>query len=126
MGRTPQDITDKELEQLTTWVGEHLGPEVPLHFTAFHPDFRMLDRPPTPPATLRRARQIALRNGLRYAYVGNVHDEEGDSTSCPHCGALLIGRDWYELTRWGLDGQGRCRACGASDVQVISVRRPPN
>jgi pyruvate formate lyase activating enzyme len=104
--------SEDELQRLTQWVVEKLGPDVPLHFTAFHPDFRMLDRPPTPPQTLRRARQIALNNGLRYAYVGNVHDPEGDSTTCVRCGSLLIGRDWYELTHWGLDARGRCRACG--------------
>jgi pyruvate formate lyase activating enzyme len=103
--------SDDELGRLTGWVAENLGPDVPLHFTAFHPDFRLLDRPPTPPETLRRARRIALRNGLRYAYVGNVHDAEGDSTPCHVCAALLIGRDWYELTHWGLDAAGRCRAC---------------
>lgn len=104
--------SDDELGRLTEWVVENLGVDVPLHFTAFHPDFRMLDRPPTPPETLRRARQIALDNGLRYAYVGNVHYREGDSTYCPGCGGLLIGRDWYELTHWRLDGEGRCCSCG--------------
>jgi pyruvate formate lyase activating enzyme len=104
--------SDEELRRMTAWVVENLGPDVPLHFTAFHPDFRMLDRPPTPPETLRRARRIALANGLRHAYVGNVHDEEGDSTYCHGCGELLIGRDWYELTHWGLDVGGRCPACG--------------
>jgi pyruvate formate lyase activating enzyme len=106
--------SEDELERLTQWVADQLGPDVPLHFTAFHPDFRMLDRPPTPPETLRRARQIALHNGLHYAYVGNVHDEEGDSTCCPGCGGLVVGRDWYELTGWGLDEQGRCRVCGTA------------
>jgi pyruvate formate lyase activating enzyme len=106
--------SDAELERLTKWVADNLGPEVPLHFTAFHPDFRMLDRPPTPPATLRRARRIALANGLRFVYIGNVHDEVADSTYCPGCGGRLIGRDWYELTRWQLDADGCCRACGTS------------
>jgi len=105
--------SDEELRRLTAWVAEELGPDVPLHFTAFHPDFRMLDRPPTPPQTLRRARRIALESGLRYVYVGNVHDEEADSTYCHACGAVLIGRDWYELTGWGLDARGCCRACGS-------------
>lgn len=104
--------SDAEIEALTQWVAGSLGPDVPIHFSAFHPDFRMLDVPPTPKATLLRARRIALRNGLRYAYVGNVHDEEADSTWCHGCGARIIGRDWYELTWWGLDGQGRCLACG--------------
>jgi pyruvate formate lyase activating enzyme len=104
--------SDDELGRMTEWVVENLGPDVPLHFTAFHPDFRMRDRPPTPPETLRRARRMALDNGVHYAYVGNVHDAEGDSTYCQGCGELLIGRDWYELTDWGLDAGGRCRACG--------------
>jgi pyruvate formate lyase activating enzyme len=104
--------SDAELEEMTRWFAEQLGTEVPLHFTAFHPDFRMLDRPPTPPATLRRARRIALQNGLRYVYVGNVHDPEGDSTYCPGCGQLMIGRDWFDLTHWGLGPSGRCRKCG--------------
>jgi pyruvate formate lyase activating enzyme len=104
--------SDAELEAETRWIVERLGPEVPVHFTAFHPDWKMLDRPPTPPATLTRARRIALANGIRYAYTGNVHDEEGGSTSCHSCGARLVGRDWYELTLWRLTEEGRCRACG--------------
>jgi pyruvate formate lyase activating enzyme len=104
--------SDHELEELTQWVEENLGPEVPIHFTAFHPDFRLLDRPPTPPASLRRARQIAGKNGVRYAYVGNVHDPAADSTYCHECGALLIGRDWYELTAWQLEDGNRCTRCG--------------
>ena len=85
---------------------------MPLHFTAFHPDFRMLDKPPTPPATLTRARTIARANGIRYAYTGNVHDGEGGSTWCPGCGKLLIERDWYVLGQWNLTADGRCNACG--------------
>jgi pyruvate formate lyase activating enzyme len=104
--------SDEELDQLTSWVAEHLGPDIPLHFTAFHPDFKMLDVPPTPPATLTRAREWGRRNGLRYVYTGNVHDREGSSTWCPGCGALLVERDWYDLGRWHLDDEGRCRACG--------------
>jgi pyruvate formate lyase activating enzyme len=85
-----------------------------MHFTAFHPDFRMLDRPPTPPATLTRARGIALANGVRYAYTGNVHDPGGGSTFCHGCGARVIERDWYALGEYGLDDGGRCRACGTA------------
>ena len=84
-----------------------------MHFTAFHPDFKMRDVPPTPPATLSRARRIALDNGVRFAYTGNVHDPSGGSTYCPSCGALLIGRDWYRHTAWHLDGEGRCERCAA-------------
>ena len=105
--------SDAELDAMTGWVVEHLGPDVPMHFTAFHPDFKMLDRPPTPPETLIRARRIALSNGVRHAYTGNVHDTEGQSTYCPGCGARVIQRDWYALGEYGLDGCGRCLACGA-------------
>ena len=107
-----ENDSDEEISALTRWVHRELGPEVPLHFTAFHPDFKMLDRPPTPAATLTRAREIGLRNGLRFVYTGNLHDEAGGITWCPGCGTALIGRDWYRMTRWGLS-QGRCAACGA-------------
>ncbi|RMH08047.1 MAG: AmmeMemoRadiSam system radical SAM enzyme [Nitrospirae bacterium] len=105
--------SDEELESLTQWVVDQLGPDVPIHFTAFHPDWKMLDTPPTPPATLTRARNIALKNGLKYAYTGNVSDETGASTYCSACGTVLIGRDWYRLTAWNLDERGSCRFCGA-------------
>jgi pyruvate formate lyase activating enzyme len=105
--------SDAELDAMSAWVAEHLGVDVPMHFTAFHPDFRMLDTPPTPPATLSRARAIALRNGLRYAYTGNVHDTDGGSTRCPSCGEVVVERDWYVLGAYGLGDDGRCQACGA-------------
>mgnify|MGYP002631359186 CR=1 FL=1 len=105
---------DEELTALARWVAAELGPEVPLHFTAFHPDHRMLDRPRTPRSTLLRAREIALREGLQHVYVGNVIDEEGSSTTCTGCGARVIGRAGYELTYWGLDAHGACGACGKS------------
>jgi pyruvate formate lyase activating enzyme len=104
--------SDDELDAQTRWIANELGTDVPLHFTAFHPDYRMLDTPPTPPSTLRRARDIALRNGLRHVYTGNVHDVDGGSTRCTSCGATLVARDWYELKAWALTGDGRCRACG--------------
>jgi pyruvate formate lyase activating enzyme len=112
-----QNDSDAELDAMTSWFHERLGPDVPLHFTAFHPDFRMRETPPTPPATLARARAIARRNGLRHVYTGNVHDEEGASTLCASCGARVIGRDFYALTAWRLTvegGEGRCGACGAA------------
>jgi pyruvate formate lyase activating enzyme len=87
---------------------------VPLHFTAFHPDYKMTDVPRTPQATLTRARRIALDAGLRYVYTGNVHDTEGGTTRCPGCGVVLIERDWHEILRYELDGQGRCCHCGAA------------
>ena len=103
---------DEEMERMTAWVVEELGPDVPMHFTAFHPDWRMRDHPPTPPATLRRAREIARAAGVRYAYTGNVFDPEGQSTYCHVCGAVLIGRDGYTITTWNLDEEGRCTKCG--------------
>jgi pyruvate formate lyase activating enzyme len=104
--------SDAELDAMTSWVVENLGPEVPMHFTAFHPDYKMLDRPPTPPETLTRARRIARANGVQYAYTGNVHDPAGQSTSCNGCAAVVIERDWYELGTYELDDSGCCRACG--------------
>ena len=104
--------SSEELAALCEWMATRLGPDVPLHFTAFHPDWKMLDVPPTPPSTLKRAREIALRTGLRYVYTGNVHDEAGQSTYCHSCGARLIGRDWYIITAWNLDRGGCCAACG--------------
>ena len=99
---------------MARWAVEHLGPDVPWHFTAFHPDWKMLDTPPTLPATLTRARAIAMQNGLRYVYTGNVHDEDGGSTYCHACGARLIGRDWYVITEWNLTGDGKCKVCGTA------------
>jgi pyruvate formate lyase activating enzyme len=117
-----ENDSDAELEQLTQWVAEKLGTDVPLHFTAFHPDWKMTDKPHTPPATLTRARRIALSNGLRYAYTGNVHDRDGGSTWCHRCGALLIERDWYELGRWGLAADGACAECGEPLPGVFETR----
>jgi pyruvate formate lyase activating enzyme len=118
-----ENDSDAELDELTQWVMQKLGPDVPLHFTAFHPDWKMLDKPHTPPATLTRARDIGVRNGLRYVYTGNVHDREGGSTWCHGCGTLLIERDWYELGVWRLDVQGRCLQCGETLPGVF--RGPP-
>jgi pyruvate formate lyase activating enzyme len=107
-----ENDSSEEIDRMTRWIADALGPDVPIHFTAFHPDWKMLDYPPTPPATLTRARKIALANGLRYAYTGNVHDENGSSTFCHACGERLIGRDWYVLTDWNLTPEGNCTACG--------------
>jgi pyruvate formate lyase activating enzyme len=103
-----------EIDALSRWVAEHLGLDVPLHFTAFHPDWKMRDRPPTPPATLRLARRIAQDRGLRYVYTGNIHDPAGQSTYCHVCRTALIQRDWYDLTGWDLTPEGHCRNCGAA------------
>jgi pyruvate formate lyase activating enzyme len=117
-----ENDSEKELEEMTQWVVENLGPEVPMHFTAFHPDYKMLDVPPTPSSTLTKARAIAMKNGVRYAYTGNVHDQAGGSTYCHGCGATLIGRDWFTLKQWGLDEAGACRACGATCAGVFDPK----
>jgi pyruvate formate lyase activating enzyme len=104
---------EAEIEAMTAWIAENLGREVPLHFTAFHPDWKMLDTEPTPHATLARAHAIAKRNGLAHVYVGNVRDPQRASTYCSGCGANLIGRNGYTLTAWALTGDGCCEACGA-------------
>ncbi len=101
-----------EVARLCDWFVNALGPDVPLHFSAFHPDFKMRDRPPTPPSTLVRARQQAQAAGLSYVYTGNVHDVASQSTYCSGCGALLVERDWYELGAWGLGATGACASCG--------------
>ncbi|UCH25802.1 MAG: AmmeMemoRadiSam system radical SAM enzyme [Trueperaceae bacterium] len=103
--------SEGEVAQLCDWLAEHLGPEVPLHLTAFHPDYKMLDTPPTPAQTLRRARRQALEAGLYYVYTGNVHDSVGQSTYCPNCRARIIERNWYQLGRWQLDPEGCCAFC---------------
>ena len=107
-----ENDSDEELEAMSGWVVEQLGPDVPWHFTAFHPDYRLRDKPPTSHAMLARAREIAVRHGIRYVYTGNVHDRAGQSTYCSGCGATLIGRDWYELSEWNLSDDGHCRSCG--------------
>ncbi len=114
-----ENDSDEELHRASQWVSENLGPDVPWHFTAFHPDYRMLDNSPTPASTLTRAREIALGYGLRYVYTGNVHDEGGASTYCHSCGQTLIGRDWYVLTAWNLTDDGRCNACGTPCAGVF-------
>jgi pyruvate formate lyase activating enzyme len=105
--------SDAEIAEQCGWLVEHLGTDVPLHFTAFHPDFKMRDVPATPPATLRRARRIALEHGLRYVYTGNVHDPDGQTTRCPSCREPVVVRDWYVLREYGLTDDGHCVHCGA-------------
>jgi pyruvate formate lyase activating enzyme len=107
-----ENDSDQELHDMSAWVVENLGPDVPWHFSAFHPDWKMKDVPATPPATLKKARGIARQAGVRHVYVGNVHDIEADSTYCHACGRLLIGRDWYELTEWNLAANRSCPDCG--------------
>jgi len=117
-----ENDSDAELEAMTQWVVENLGTDVPMHFTAFHPDWKMMDKPPTPPSTLSRARSIALKNGVRYAYTGNVIDQAGESTYCHHCGEVLIGRIQYILTEWNLSEDGACRKCGTRCAGVFENR----
>jgi pyruvate formate lyase activating enzyme len=104
--------SDAELEAMAAWYAEHLGPEVPWHFSAFHPDWKMRDVPRTPLATLQRARRIARAHGLRYVYTGNVRDLEGGATLCHACQAPLIARDGYTITDWNLTPAGDCPRCG--------------
>ncbi len=110
-----------EIHALCQWVRERLGSDVPLHFSAFHPDWKMLDTPPTPPATLALARRIGLQEGLHHVYTGNVHDHEGGSTWCPRCAGPLIERDWYHLGEWHLN-DGECAFCGQPIAGVFEAR----
>ncbi|MDD6373226.1 MAG: AmmeMemoRadiSam system radical SAM enzyme [Bifidobacteriaceae bacterium] len=106
---------DAQLYAECAWIREHVGPDVPLHFSAFHPAFHMMDEPPTPPGTLTRARRIALDEGLHFVYTGNVRDAEGATTYCPGCGEALVARDWFRVTLDRLsapEGDGRCPTCG--------------
>ncbi len=113
--------SEDEIDRMTQWIFKELGPDVPLHFTAFHPDYKMMDTPPTPPETLTRARTIAMKNGLHYVYTGNVHDASGGSTYCPKCGGLVIERDWYVLGEWHLDATGHCAHCGEKIAGVFEA-----
>lgn len=114
-----ENDSDRELTEQSEWIVENLGDRVPIHFTAFHPDWKMLDRPATPHETLLRARDVATRSGLKYVYVGNVHDNQAGSTYCPECSEMLIERDWYQMGRYHLEGN-RCGSCGATVDGVFS------
>jgi pyruvate formate lyase activating enzyme len=107
-----ENDSDSEIEAMTQWISENLGNDVPLHFTAFHPDWKMLDKKNTPSRTLTRARNIAIKNGLSFVYTGNVHDSDGGTTSCSNCRAPLIIRDWYVLKGWNIEANGLCKECG--------------
>lgn len=106
--------SDQELTALSQWVARELGPDVPVHFSAFHPDHKMPDVPATPKSTLVRARQIALDQGLHHVYTGNVHHAEGDTSHCPQCNSHLIERDWYQIKRYRLTAEGSCPDCGTA------------
>jgi pyruvate formate lyase activating enzyme len=107
-----ENDSEREIDEMTRWIFTNLGAEVPLHFSAFHPDFRLLDHPATPLWTVRRARDIALGNGLAHVYTGNVRDDEGAATFCAGCGAKLVARSGYKIAAWALDDAGACNACG--------------
>lgn len=107
-----ENDSDEELNNMCQWIAEHLGPDVPLHFSAFHPDFKMMDKERTPLSTLQRARKIALSYGLHYVYCGNVFDKESDSTFCSNCQGLLIERNWYDIGNYHLNDSGHCLHCG--------------
>ena len=96
---------------MSAWIIKELGVDVPLHFSAFHPDYKMTGIPATPPQTLINARNIARAAGLRYVYTGNVHHIEGDTTNCPSCGSKLIVRDWFEIREYRLTPDGHCPDC---------------
>ncbi len=118
-----ENDSEQEIDAMTTWIVENLGPDVPIHFSAFHPDWKMMDKTNTPPATLFMARDIALKNGIHHAYAGNVHDHKSGSTYCAGCGNILIGRDWYELSQWNLtvggNREARCVKCREPLVGVF-------
>ena len=106
-----ENDSDDEIKRLSNWIVKELGENIPLHFTAFHPDFKMKDYPPTPPSTLRKAREIALREGIKFCYVGNIHDPEGQTTYCPTCKTILIERDWHSVFQNRIKN-GCCPHCG--------------
>ena len=117
-----ENDSDEEIDRMTRWVVEHLGPDVPMHFSAFHPSWKMLDVPNTPAATLKRARRIAMQNGVHYAYTGNIHDTDGGSTWCPGCEKRVIERDWYKVGDWHLNSVGECRFCGTQIAGHFEAR----
>ena len=117
-----QNDSDEEVAALARWVAEHLGPDVPLHFSAFYPTWRMRDVPATPPSTVMRARKTAMAEGLRHVYTGNIRDGVGQNTYCHNCGEMLIGRAGYEITAWSLDETGRCRKCSTPCAGVFEAR----
>ncbi|ATX81252.1 pyruvate formate lyase activating enzyme [Mariprofundus ferrinatatus] len=108
---TGHNDSDEELKAMCDWIAENLGPDVPLHFTAFFPSWKMLDVPDTPQSTLTRARRIGMDAGLNYVYTGNTHDKRGGTTICPGCGSRMIVRDWYEIVEHRISPEGHCIMC---------------
>ena len=107
-----ENDSEQEIQEMTQWIVENLGPDIPVHFTAFHPDWKMRDKPHTSAMSLSRAREIAMKNGIHYVYTGNVHDPQGGTTFCSGCGTKLIVRDWYVINTWNLTDEGSCPDCG--------------
>ena len=106
--------SEAELDKLSGWVVEHMGVDTPIHFSAFHPDFRLSEIERTPSSTLARARELAQKNGARHVYTGNIHDAKGQSTYCPRCGELVIGRQGFRVSPYRLDEKGHCSSCGGA------------
>lgn len=100
-----------EFKEMVGWLLENCDDNIPLHFTAFHPDFKMMDTPKTPQETLNRARRIALDMGMKYVYIGNVFDRNGQTTYCPNCGTHLIQRDWHAVSANKMN-KNKCSKCG--------------
>jgi pyruvate formate lyase activating enzyme len=117
-----ENDSDDEIHRECEWIASQLGLDVPLHFTAFHPAWRMMNVPPTPLSALTRARFIARQYGLRYIYTGNVHDPDGGRTVCHNCGSTLIARDWHSIKSSNLTDDGRCRTCGTPCAGVFEQR----
>ena len=121
-----ENDSDREIDEMTQWVVKNLGEDVPMHFSAFHPDWKMMDKPRTPSETLLNARRIAINNGVRYAYVGNVHEHSAQSTYCHNCNDILIGRDWYLLSEWNVDiGHNNHASCSNCDAPIAGVFNGP-
>ncbi|MEM6998648.1 MAG: AmmeMemoRadiSam system radical SAM enzyme, partial [Pseudomonadota bacterium] len=117
-----ENDSEKEINQMTEWIFSELGPDVPLHFSAFHPDWKMRDKPRTTLQSLQKARSIAIINGLHNVYTGNVHDPEGDTTYCHHCGEELIIRDWYNIKKWNLSENGTCPSCNEECAGIFDSK----
>ena len=113
-----ENDSEKEIREMSQWIRDHLGTDVPIHFSAFHPDFKMRDHPATPEATLIQAREIAQKIGIQYVYTGNIHHKVGDSTYCPECHKVVIERDWYELGEYHIKDNG-CSYCGAKIAGIL-------
>jgi pyruvate formate lyase activating enzyme len=110
-------------EKLVRWVYDNLGPDVPIHFLRFHPDYKMMDFPPTPVKTLEKHVAVGRKAGLRYVYIGNVPGHPDESSYCPGCGRVLIKRYGYEILEYNIDERNRCRACGYQTPVVGPLSR---